>query len=153
LEQEHNEHSPYYYLNKYKVTTTIQDCRICGRNGYYYHPDLLWLCYTHLLDLLNPGEIRWKWSDWEKVWQTTERLLSRSPSGGVSTAGRAGFTRIVNMQLILDGLRLCSKCQVVKELEAFCINRASYDGYLIYCRECDADRRRELYYRKRGINE
>lgn len=152
MEQEHNEYSPYYYLRKYKVTTTIQDCRICSRNAYYYHPDLLWLCYSHLLDLLNIGEMRWKWDDWMDVWNMTEKLLSR-PSGGVNITSRAGFTRIVNQQLLSDLLRLCIKCQITQPIENYSKNKASYDGYLIYCRDCDSIRRKELYYRKRGIHE
>ena len=86
------------------------------------------------------------------VWNMTEKLLSR-PSGGVNITSRAGFTRIVNQQLLSDLLRLCIKCQITQPIENYSKNKASYDGYLIYCRDCDSIRRKELYYRKRGIHE
>lgn len=74
---------PHFWLRKYKTTQRPRPCQYCGQNAYYYHPDFWYLCAAHLLDLINVGEMLWKWTDWEEVWQRTEQLLRRpAPSIG-----------------------------------------------------------------------
>lgn len=76
---------PHFWLRKYKTTQRPRPCQYCGQNAYYYHPDFWYLCAAHLLDLINVGELLWKWTDWEEVWDRTEQLLRRpSPSTGAN---------------------------------------------------------------------
>lgn len=70
---------PMYYLIKFKTTQRPRVCNRCTQNAYYYHPDYDYLCAAHLLDLVNIGELAFKWSDYEEVWDRCERLLMRSP--------------------------------------------------------------------------
>mgnify|MGYP006286914177 CR=1 FL=1 len=74
--------SPHFWLRKYKTTERPRPCERCSQNAYYYHDDFGYLCATHLLDLINIGEVLWKWTDYPEIWQRTEILLKRpKPSG------------------------------------------------------------------------
>lgn len=70
--------NPFYYLGKYKTTQRPRVCVRCGQSAYYYHDDWDWVCAAHLLDLVNIGQLAFSWSDYEEVWQRTERLLQRA---------------------------------------------------------------------------
>jgi hypothetical protein len=70
---------PMYYLTKFKTTQRPRVCNRCTQNAYYYHPTYHYLCAAHLLDLVNIGEVAFKWSDYEEVWDRCERLLMRPP--------------------------------------------------------------------------
>jgi hypothetical protein len=70
--------TPFYYLGKYKTTQRPRVCVRCGQSAYYYHDDWDWVCAAHLLDLVNIGQLAFKWADYEEVWQRTERLLQRA---------------------------------------------------------------------------
>ena len=75
--------SPHYWLKKYKTTQRPRPCQRCGQNAYYYHDDFDYLCASHLLDLVNIGEMLWKWNEFPEVWDRTEQLLRRpTPSTG-----------------------------------------------------------------------
>lgn len=73
------EDGPSYWLHKYKTTERPRPCGRCRQNAYYYHDDFHYLCAAHLLDLINLGEMLFKWDDYPEVWQRTERLLARPP--------------------------------------------------------------------------
>ena len=70
---------PTYYLTKFKTTQRPRKCNRCTQNAYYYHMDYDYLCAAHLLDLVNIGEMAFKWSDYEEVWDRCGRLLARTP--------------------------------------------------------------------------
>jgi hypothetical protein len=70
---------PMYYLAKFKTTQRPRVCDRCTQNAYYYHPNYSYLCAAHLLDLVNIGQLAFKWEDYPEVWQRTERLLQREP--------------------------------------------------------------------------
>jgi hypothetical protein len=134
MQEEYDESHPRYYLEKYKVTTTPHPCRVCGRAAYFSHPDLKHLCYSHFLDLLNVGEMRWNWSDHEDIWQVTERLLAKK--SGFANAAAARMRGLVGHQLPLDGLKKCYKCGETKGIEAFSRNASRLDGLQNHCRKC-----------------
>lgn len=71
--------TPPEALIKYKHTERHgKKCEVCGANAYYYYVIRGYLCSPHLLDLVNIGEINWKWADWEEVWDRTGIMLDRS---------------------------------------------------------------------------
>jgi hypothetical protein len=72
---------PTYYLKKYKTTERPRPCQRCRQNAYYNHPDFGYLCAAHLLDLVNIGEMAFKWKDYEEMWDRTSRLLQRPLPG------------------------------------------------------------------------
>jgi hypothetical protein len=74
---------PHLYLKKHKTTERPRPCQRCRQNAYYNHDDFGYLCAAHLLDLVNIGQVLWKWEDYEEVWNRTEQLLRRpTPSTG-----------------------------------------------------------------------
>ena len=147
MQEAYDEYHPRYYLIKYKVTTTPEPCRICGRTAYFNHPDLSDLCYSHFLDLLNVGELKWNWSDHEDIWQITERLLSKTSGFANNTAARSkGY---VNVEPLLDGYKTCIKCKIEKHVLEFSVDRSRADGRNNECRECNSIRRRK-YYKDNG---
>lgn len=75
--------NPFYYLGKYKTTQRPRVCVRCGQSAYYYHHDWDWVCAAHLLDLVNIGQLAFSWSDYEEVWQRTERLLQRAAPSSI----------------------------------------------------------------------
>lgn len=70
---------PTYWLHKYKTTERPKPCNRCSQNAYYYHDEYHYLCAAHLLDLINLGEMLFKWNDYPEMWERTERLLRRQP--------------------------------------------------------------------------
>jgi len=76
--------SPFYYLGKYKTTQRPRVCNRCTQSAYYYHDDWDWCCAAHLLDLVNIGQLAFKWADYEEVWQRTNRLLQRAPKASTT---------------------------------------------------------------------
>lgn len=70
--------TPFYYLGKYKTTQRPRTCVRCGQSAYYYHDDWDWVCASHLLDLVNIGEVAFSWDEYPEVWARTERLLQRA---------------------------------------------------------------------------
>lgn len=145
MQEEYDEYHPRYYLNKYKITTVPEPCRICGRAAYFSHPDLKDLCYSHFLDLLNIGELKWKWSDHEDIWNMTESLLSRTSTFANLTAARSkGY---VTVEVSLDGLKTCRVCKIEKHVLDFSIDRSKEDGRNTACRNCNNLNRRAKYGR------
>lgn len=141
MQEEYDEYHPRYYLNKYKITTTASPCRICGRSAYYSHPDLGNLCLSHFLDLLNIGEMKWKWADHEDIWNLTESLLKRTSTFARTMAALSrGY---VNVEPPLDGLKHCYKCNTNKHVSQFSKNRYKLDGLQNHCRVCHNDYRRQ----------
>lgn len=69
--------TPPEALAKYKHTERVKECEVCGANAYYFYEVRGYLCSPHLLDLINIGEINWKWADWEEVWHRTGIMLQR----------------------------------------------------------------------------
>ena len=140
MQEEYDEYHPRYYLNKYKITTVPNPCRICERAAYFSHPDLKDLCYSHFLDLLNVGELKWNWSDHEDIWQMTERLLSRTSGFANLTAARSkGY---VTVEPLLDGYKTCYRCTEEKHVLEFSVDRSKEDGRNNECRTCNQNRRR-----------
>lgn len=73
--------SPMYYLGKYKTTQRPRVCVRSGHTAYYYHPTYDWLCSSCLLDLVNIGQMAFKWCEYEEVWNRCQRLLDRPLTG------------------------------------------------------------------------
>lgn len=69
--------SPDFYLSLYKSTTRPQPCVRCQYNGYYQHPEWGRTCAACLLDLINIGEVLWKWDHYPEVWRRMDQQLSR----------------------------------------------------------------------------
>ena len=97
--------TPFYYLGRYRTTQRPRRCRRCGQNAYYYHDDWDWVCASHLLDLVNIGEMAFAWSDYPEVWARTERLLQRKPrlSIGVESTDAQSQKPVVNIEMSWDG--------------------------------------------------
>lgn len=145
MQEEYDEYHPRYYLNKYKVSTQPDMCRVCGRTAYFNHPDLDYLCFSHFLDLLNVGELKWKWSDHEDIWQVTERLLSRKSTFANTMAARGrGY---VTVKPPLDGYKYCYKCEQELHVSNFTKNKSRPDGLQNHCRDCHNEYRRAKYGR------
>lgn len=75
----HND--PTYYLQLYKDTKRPQPCIRCGQNAYYQHPEWGRVDAACLLDLINIGEVLWKWDDYPEVWRRMDYLISRKYGG------------------------------------------------------------------------
>jgi hypothetical protein len=69
---------PKYYLSYFKSTSRPQPCIRCSRPGYYEHPEFGRLDAVCLLDLINIGEVLWKWDDYPLVWARTESIIRQS---------------------------------------------------------------------------
>lgn len=148
MQERYDLSNPYDWLKKYKTTTTPNQCRICKVRAYYVHPTLGDLCAPHLLDLVNVGEMNWKWSDWEDAWNMTTRLLgSRS-----TTANQANMIlrRLALIAGVLAGSKQCPACYQDKPIEEFSVDNARPDGYCRLCKQCDNARRRARFHRKKN---
>lgn len=102
---------PLYYLTKFKTTQRPRKCNRCTQNAYYYHPKYDYLCAAHLLDLVNIGEMAFKWVDYEEVWDRCERLLMRPPmerplSSGVNNMESPYGNNAVEDEQSWDGMSL-----------------------------------------------
>jgi hypothetical protein len=80
-------YSPPWFLKQYKTTQRPLPCVKCRQNAYYNHPDFGFLCAPHLLDLVNIGQVHFKWEDYPEIWDRTERLLQR-PAPPLSTTAK-----------------------------------------------------------------
>lgn len=138
--------NPYEWLKKYKVSHPT-DCRVCGRSA-YYHSHLGELCAAHFIDLVNVGQLYWKWEDREDVWMMMGRLLSK-PSGTVTATSSVVLKRLALLAETSAGWKVCSTCKVRKEISNFSKNKNKFDGINIVCKPCDTARRKENKYRKR----
>jgi hypothetical protein len=76
-----NGRPPDYYLSIYKSTTRPRPCIRCNQNGYYEHPEWGRVCAACLLDLINIGEMLWKWEDYPEVWRRMDQLIARAFGG------------------------------------------------------------------------
>ena len=70
--------TPTYYLNLYKASTRPRPCCRCRANAYYQHPELGRVCAACLLDLINIGEVLWKWKDYPEIWARMDYLISKN---------------------------------------------------------------------------
>ena len=73
--------TPPEALLKYKITERVRKCAVCNSNAYYWYEVRGYLCAPHLLDLVNIGEVEWKWADWEEVWRRTGITLEKNKNG------------------------------------------------------------------------
>ena len=140
--------NPYDWLRKYKTTTTPNECRICSKRAYYVHPVLGDLCAAHLLDLVNVGEMAWKWSDWEDAWNMTTRLLS-----SVSSTANQPHVILKRLALIartLDGSKQCPKCYEDKPVVEYSMDNSQADGLCRICKTCDNARKRARYVKRKN---
>jgi hypothetical protein len=95
---------PMYYLTKFKTTQRPRVCDRCTQNAYYYHPNYKYLCAAHLLDLVNIGQLAFKWEDYPEVWQRTERLLQREPrKSGIVKNADADMNNAAQWEELWDG--------------------------------------------------
>ena len=83
-----DDRGPTYYLKKYKTTERPRPCRVCDENAYYYRDDLGYMCAPHFLDLINVGEVLFRWDCYPEMWNRMEKLLNRS--SGVNLIRRLG---------------------------------------------------------------
>ncbi|NBW28579.1 MAG: hypothetical protein EBR38_08440 [Flavobacteriaceae bacterium] len=76
-----NDNDPSSYLTRYKSSTRPQPCIRCGQKAYYVHPEWGRVDAACLLDLINIGEVLWKWEHYPLIWARIDYLISRRSGG------------------------------------------------------------------------